>query len=244
MNNLINYTFNKSTVRVVTDDKGEPLFCLADVCKVLNFTNTTNVVNQIKEEYKCPMFNIGHLKDSLGREQECTLITESQLYFVMMRSRSEIAREFRQWICNEVLPSIRKTGGYHVPQTFSEALIAYAKEVELREKLEKENKAMLPKAEFYDTVANSESYLSMNDVAKILNMGVGRNTIFKILRQEKILMQDNQPYQEYVNRGYFKVIEGHYMVGDNAVITKTTYVQQKGVDYIRKLLKSRNVEYK
>lgn len=54
MNNLINYTFNKSTVRVVTDDKGEPLFCLADVCKVLNFTNTTNVVNQIKEEYKCP----------------------------------------------------------------------------------------------------------------------------------------------------------------------------------------------
>ena len=110
--NLTSYNFHDANIRVVQSDKGEVLFCLADVCASLNLQNPTHAANQIKEEFGCPTLNVAHLKDSMNRDQQCTMITEPQLYFVMMRSNSKIAREFRQWICNEVLPSIRAHGAY------------------------------------------------------------------------------------------------------------------------------------
>ena len=114
--NLSTYDFHSSNIRVITSDEGVILFCLSDVCVTLNLTNPTVMANQIKDEFGCPKLNLAHLKDTLGRDQEFTMITEPQLYFVMMRSRAKVAREFRQWICNEVLPSIRKTGGYTLAQ--------------------------------------------------------------------------------------------------------------------------------
>lgn len=110
--NLSTYDFHSSNIRVITSDEGVILFCLSDVCVTLNLTNPTVMANQIKDEFGCPKLNLAHLKDTLGRDQEFTMITEPQLYFVMMRSRAKIAREFRQWICNEVLPSIRANGTY------------------------------------------------------------------------------------------------------------------------------------
>ena len=110
--NLTSYNFHDSNIRVEQNDKGEVLFCLADVCASLNLQNPTHASNQIKEEFGCPTLNVAHLKDSMNRDQKCTMITEPQLYFVMMRSNSKVAREFRQWICNEVLPEIRKRGAY------------------------------------------------------------------------------------------------------------------------------------
>lgn len=110
--NLTSYNFHNSDIRVEQNDKGEVLFCLADVCASLNLSTPAKTANQIKEEFGWGELNSCHLKDSLGRDQDCTMITEPQLYFVMMRSNSKIAREFRQWICNEVLPSIRAQGAY------------------------------------------------------------------------------------------------------------------------------------
>lgn len=110
--NLTSYNFHDSNIRVEQNDKGEVLFCLADVCASLNLSTPAKTANQIKEEFGWGELNSCHLKDSLGRDQDCTMITEPQLYFVMMRSNSKIAREFRQWICNEVLPSIRAQGAY------------------------------------------------------------------------------------------------------------------------------------
>lgn len=112
MSNLTTYSFHDNAIRTtVIDQTSEIVFCLADVCKALNFTNTTNVVNQIKEEFELSMLNIASFDTGYG-VKDFTMITEPQLYFVMMRSRAKVAREFRQWICNEVLPSIRKTGKY------------------------------------------------------------------------------------------------------------------------------------
>lgn len=110
--NLSTYDFHSSNIRVITSDEGVILFCLSDVCVTLKLTNPTVMANQIKDEFGCPKLNLAHLKDTLGRDQEFTMITEPQLYFVMMRSRAKVAREFRQWICNEVLPEIRKRGAY------------------------------------------------------------------------------------------------------------------------------------
>lgn len=113
--NLTSYNFHNSDIRVVQNDKGEVLFCLADVCASLNLSQSNKTANQIKEEFGGTELNSAPLKTK-GGVQQCTMITEPQLYFVMMRSNSKIAREFRQWICNEVLPSIRKTGGYTLAQ--------------------------------------------------------------------------------------------------------------------------------
>ena len=109
--NLTSYNFHNSDIRVVQNDKGEVLFCLADVCASLNLSQSNKTANQIKEEFGGTELNSTPLKTK-GGVQQCTMITEPQLYFVMMRSNSKIAREFRQWICNEVLPSIRAHGAY------------------------------------------------------------------------------------------------------------------------------------
>ena len=105
-----------------------------------------------------------------------------------------------------------------------------------RQKLRAENKKMLPKAQFYDTVANTESLFSMADVAKTLDMGIGRNKLFAFLRNKGILDKDNHPYQKYVDAGYMRLVENHCKAGDNDVVYKCTYVKQKGIDYIRKIL--------
>ena len=113
---------------------------------------------------------------------------------------------------------------------------AWADEVEKKQLAEAKVAELQPKADFYDAAASSESLFSMADVAKVLDMGIGRNKLFKFLREKKILQGDNLPYQRFVDAGYFKVVEGKFMAGDNVVISKTTYVKQKGIDYIRKCL--------
>lgn len=109
--NLTSYNFHNSNIRVVQNDKGEVLFCLADVCASLNLAQSNKTANQIKEEFELPELNSASFDTGYG-VKEFTMITEPQLYFVMMRSRAKVAREFRQWICNEVLPSIRAQGAY------------------------------------------------------------------------------------------------------------------------------------
>lgn len=109
--NLTSYNFHDSNIRVEQNDKGEVLFCLADVCTSLNLTTPAKTANQIKEEFELGELNSCSF-DTGYVVKEFTMITEPQLYFVMMRSNSKIAREFRQWICNEVLPEIRKRGAY------------------------------------------------------------------------------------------------------------------------------------
>jgi anti-repressor protein len=119
---------------------------------------------------------------------------------------------------------------------------AWADEVEKKQLAEAKVAELQPKADFYDAAASSESLFSMADVAKVLDMGIGRNKLFKFLREKKILQGDNMPYQRFVDAGYFKVVEGKFMAGDNVVISKTTYVKQKGIDYIRKCLTNETVD--
>lgn len=114
MTKLTVFNYNSNVVRTQLDDQAEPLFCLLDICNILDISDPSNVSRQVKEEFGCSVLNTGRIKDSIGRIQEVLFLTEPQLYFVMMRSRSDKARGFRQWVVNEVLPSIRKTGKYEV----------------------------------------------------------------------------------------------------------------------------------
>ncbi len=95
-----------------------------------------------------------------------------------------------------------------------------------------------PKAEFFDQVADSKTAIEIGEAAKVLNMGIGRNKLFQFLREQGILMNNNQPYQQYIDRGYFRTIEQKYTKPDGTThINIKTLVYQRGLDYIRKLLK-------
>ena len=95
-----------------------------------------------------------------------------------------------------------------------------------------------PKVEFFDKVANSKTALPMDKVAKVLDMGIGRNKLFEILRDKKILDRSNIPYQTYVDRGYFRVVEQKYTkpTGENSGNNQNIGISAWGVDYIRKIV--------
>jgi phage antirepressor YoqD-like protein len=104
------------------------------------------------------------------------------------------------------------------------------------EELQKQLEGAKHKLEFYDSVADSTDTVDIGTVAKVLMLPYGRNTLFSILRDKKILMSDNKPYQEYMNRGYFKIIEEPYNKNGNTFIGFKTVVFQKGLEYIKKVV--------
>lgn len=107
---------------------------------------------------------------------------------------------------------------------------------------DKKIQELLPKAEFYDAVAGSKDAIDIGSAAKVLDMGIGRNKLFEILRNKGVLMSNNIPYQKYIDCGYFRTIEQKYSKPDGTVcINIKTLVYQKGLDFIRKLLKEDNV---
>lgn len=107
------------------------------------------------------------------------------------------------------------------------------------EQLECKIEADKPKVDFYETVADSKDTISMSEVAKVLGLSKGNVTLFRILREHGILQQNNEPYQEYVTRGYFKLIEQTYLQGEEIKVRMKTVVFQKGVNYIRSFIEKR-----
>ena len=94
-----------------------------------------------------------------------------------------------------------------------------------------------PKAELADRLTSSSDAIDLGTVARVLALPYGRNTLFSILRGKKILMADNRPYQEYMDRGYFRVIEEAFEVNGKTKVSFKTLVYQKGVEYLSKILK-------
>lgn len=218
-------------VRTIQID-GEPWFVGKDVAKNLGYKDTSDALkNHVDEEDKLTRC----FTDS-GQSREMYIINESGLYSLTLSSKLESARKFKRWITHEVIPEIRRSGTYHLPQTYQEALRALADKVEQNEKLAAENAKLLPKAEFFDAVTDSKTAISIGEVAKVLDMGIGQNKLFAFLREQKILDRQNIPYQEYIDRGYFRTVEQKYDVRGEVRISIKTLVFQKGIDYIRRQL--------
>ena len=219
------------------DMEGEVWFVGKDVAEILGYTNPSKALaDHVDEEDKLNNESLSSLGQRGG-----WLINESGLYSLVLSSKLPTARQFKRWITKEVIPSIRKTGGYFAtPKTYVEALRALADAEEEKERLALENEEMKPKADFYDNVTGSSDTIEIGEVAKVLNCGIGRNKLFDFLRKEKVLMKNNIPKQHFVDEGYFRVIETKYTKpnGDVSINLKTV-VYQKGVDYIRKLLKKK-----
>jgi phage antirepressor YoqD-like protein len=145
----------------------------------------------------------------------------------------------KAWEVYEMLEDSYFKVRQQVPQTLPEALRMAADIAEQNMKLIKENERLKPKEEFFDAVAESKDAMPIGDAAKVLNLGFGRNRLFEFLREKGVLMQDNRPYQKYIDCGYFRLIEQKWNTpnGETKINIKTL-VYQKGLNYISKLIKA------
>ena len=165
-------------------------------------------------------------------------IPENIFYRLAMKAKNETAEKFQSIVCDEILPVIRKTGTYSIiPKDYGSALRELAATWEREQQALKLLEIAQPKIEFFDAVADSKDAVEMNAVAKVLAFPkMGRNNLFEFLRNQKILMNNNQPFQKFIDNGYFRVIEQKYMRKGEQCITFKTLVYNKGLDYIRKML--------
>lgn len=154
---------------------------------------------------------------------------------ISMIQRTEKGKQARQYFieCERKL----SVTAHKLPVTYADALRQLAEEVESKEKMQKQLEAQKPAVEFFNAVTSSKDALPVGDVAKVLDMGIGQNKLFALLRTEKILNKDNTPYQQYIDSGYFRVIIQKYLDKNGETHTsKKTLVYQKGMAFIKKVL--------
>ena len=217
-------------VRIV-EINNEPYFVGKDVVDILGYQNGSRDINAHVDEEDRLKYQIS----TAGQLREQTIINESGLYALILSSKLPTAKKFKHWVTHEVLPSIRKTGSYGIPQTYAEALQLAADQALMIEQQKAQLTAAKPKVQFYDQVRESEHTLSMNDAAKLLGIkGLGRNKLFEQLRSRGVLDDTNVPYQRFLNSGHFEVIEKPYDYNGMVGITKVTRVTQKGLQWISK----------
>ena len=234
------FEFQGKGVRTISDEKGILWFVAKDVCDIVALGNTSEAMKRLDDDEKST------LRISDGGP-EVNIINESGLYSLLLRSNKLEAKKFKKWVTSDVLPSIREKGSYGVTPVLPDftnpaiAARAWADECEKKMLAEAKVKELEPKAEFFDAVTGSSDAVDIGTVAKVLNMGVGRNSLFEILRNEGVLMNNNQPFQKHVDSGYFRLIEQKYNKPDGSThISIKTVVYQKGVEFIRRLLLKSN----
>lgn len=231
-------------VRTIEIDS-EPWFVLADVCKALEISNSRNVANRLE-----PFEKGVHLVDTLRGAQEMTIINESGLYAVTMRSDKPRARQFRRWVTGEVLPTIRKHHAYMQDDVLEKALTSpdfliqlatqLKSEREQREQLEQKAEQDKPKVLFADSVATSETSILVGELAKILKqngVNTGQTRLFAWLRDHGYLIKRkgtdyNMPTQRAMEVGLFEVKQTCITHADGHVtVSKTPKVTGKGQIY-------------
>lgn len=214
MNNIQIFKYENNDVRTV-ELNGEPWFALKDVCAVLGISNHKMTAQRLDADEVI----LTDLTDSMGRQQETTVINESGLYNVILRSDKPEAKPFRKWVTSEVLPSIRKNGGYIAGQEqltpselMAKALLVANKTLAERDarisELTVQNTIMQPKAEYFDELVDRNLLTSFRETAK--QLGVEEKKFISFLMEKKYIYRDKKaklmPYADK-NNGLFEVKE-------------------------------------
>lgn len=221
---------------------GEPALVLADVCKVLELQNPSQVAGKLDEDEKgiCPVY-------TPSGDQEMLVINEPGLYKVVLRSDKPQAKPFMRWVTHEVLPSIRKHGAYLTDETVRKlasdprALGVLLCEVSAdRDRLREENESMKPKALFADAVSASEDCVLVRELSKFLSQNgidIGEKRLYDWLRSHGFLIRKNgrdynSPSQRAMKMGLFRVKEDVREDKEGRPrIDRTTVVTGKGQQY-------------
>lgn len=233
-------------VRTVQND-GQPWFVAADVCRALELGQVTNTIRRLDEDEKA-LISIKGI--SRGNDQ-VSIINEPGLYTLVIGSRKPEARAFKRWITHEVIPSIRKSGGYIAGQEnmtdaelLSKALLVAHRQIEARDA---QIEAMTPKALFADAVSASKTSILIGDLAKLLKQNgcdIGQKRLFAWMRDNGYLIRQkgasyNSPTQRSMDMKLFEVKESTITHADGHItINRTAKVTGKGQQYfINKFLK-------
>ena len=251
MSNIQIFNYNSVEVRTIQKD-GEPWFVLRDVCNVLGLGTPARVAERLDPDEVSQT----HITDSMGRQQETTIINESGLYNVILRSDKPEAKPFRKWVTSEVLPTIRRHGMYATPDTVEKMLADPDTTIKLLETIKQERAARLaleakaeadkPKVLFADAVSASHTSILVGDLAKLLRQNgveIGQNRLFSFLREKGYLCSQgeryNLPTQRSMDRGWFQVKETTINQPNGSVrITRTVKVTGKGQQYFINLFLS------
>ncbi len=246
MTELKTWDFSGSEVRTVLVN-GEPWWVLSDVCKVLELSNPTVVASRLEDDERT--------KFDLGRQGDATIINESGLYSVILRSDKPQAKPFRRWVTAEVLPSIRKTGSYALRDSYQiEDPIERAKrwiaeqqeraQLMLTVSVQSQQIAELqPKASYYDVVLNCRDLLSIGKIAK--DFGKSAVWLNKWLHEQGVQYKQGDIwllYQKYAEQGYTSTKTSVYNGSDGTEHSRVhTYWTQKGRLFIYELLKKAGI---
>lgn len=239
-------------IRTAGSSTNEPLFCLSDVCRALDLS-AKEVNRRLSQEVVTT-----HPLQTAGGIQQALFVNEDGLYDVVLDSRKPEAKKFRKWITAEVLPTIRKTGGYiaaspeETPeQIMARALIVAQKTIESHkqklqmlegevEVLQTEKKVLAPKAIYTDEVLQSTSTFTLTQVAH--DLGFRSVYAFTAWTKEKGLLfyQSGQwqPTANVAGKGYFTTRTARYIKNDNTIGTSiSTVVTEKGRMFLHGLRK-------
>lgn len=215
MNDIQLFTNDEfGTIRTIEVD-GDIMFCGKDVATALGYTNTSDALRR-----HCKSDGVAFhypIQDVMGRTQEARFITEGDLYRLAASSKLESAQRFESWVFDEVIPSIRKHGAYMTPVTI-DAIIAdpafgirllteLQSERERNRALLQENCKLVPKAQFYDNLMDSDGLLSVRDAAKILK-SYDPTMTEKRLRQS---LRDDRMVEKRTTKACAVAIERGYM---------------------------------
>lgn len=202
----------------VSEINNEPMFCLTDICKALDLSNTSMVKSRLSIKGISTNDTLTN-----GGVQQLIFINEPNLYKCVFQSRKAEAEKFQDWICDDVLPSIRKNGGYllsnenDTPETILARAVLVANETINKQKerlhlLEEENETNKPKVLFADSVSCSETSCLISELAKVLRQNgidIGQNRLFEWLRDNEYLCKKgdsyNLPTQKSMDMGLFEI---------------------------------------
>lgn len=210
MNNLKTqqvFNFENNSIRTILVND-ELYFVGKDVAEILGYKNVSRDINRHVDEEDRQNYQSGTFESPRG----LTIINESGLYSLILGSKLPKAKKFKRWVTSEVLPSIRKTGGYtNIPRTFHEALRLAADTEEERARMEQQIKLDAPYTMFGKTVSNSDGAISIGEFCKIVyekhGISIGRNKMFSWLRKKGYLIsygrEKNNPKQKYIEQGLF-----------------------------------------
>ena len=231
-------------VRTVTLD-GAPCFVAADICRALDIANSRDAVNRLDDDEK----NTVVLTDGNRGNPNVTVVTESGLYSLVLGSRKPEAKQFKRWITHEVIPTIRKTGGYvnnddlfvntYLPNADDTTKALFRSTLETIRTQNAKLEEYKPKAIFADAVSASKTSILVGELAKILQqngVAIGQNRLFAWLRNNGYLCcygeRYNMPTQRSMEMSLFEIKETTINNPDGSIrVSRTVKVTGKGQQY-------------
>ena len=242
------------TVRTIVKD-GEPWFVGKDVAEILGYKETAKAIRT----HICAEDKGVSVLDTPGGQQKITLINESGLYSLILGSKLPKAKTFKRWVTSEVLPTIRKTGGYvandemfintYLPNADTQTRELFRLNLSTIRQLNNKIEQDKPLVDFASHIQTSEDCISMNDMAKLANKNgikIGRTRLFNFLREKKVLGckdgHKNMPYQRYIDtQPWFQLKESSYIQNGEVRIGLTPMVTPKGQSGIIRMLRKCDV---